>query len=48
MGVILEWFEKIGDFFSGILDLIISVFSGMADMAKLLLQILPKIPDYFR
>lgn len=47
MGVVLEWFNNIGTFITGILDLILSIFRGMADMAKLLLAVVPKLPSYF-
>lgn len=47
MGAILDWFKNFGEFLGGILDLIGSIFRGMGDMARLLTQILPKIPDYF-
>ncbi len=44
---IIDILTKIGDFFSSVVDFIVSIFTDLANFIKLLGQFVAKFPDWF-
>lgn len=47
MGEIIDFFRSIGEFFSSVVDFIVSFFSDLAYVVQLLGEFVVKIPSFF-